>query len=58
MKIIVNNNGASSIIDTCDANMTEVLDMIVGALVQEGFHIDSIKKGFETKFNELSGKDI
>ncbi len=53
MKIIVNNNGASSIIDTCDANMTEVLDMIVGALMQEGFHFGSIVEGFESKTAEL-----
>lgn len=53
MKIIVNNNGASSIIDTGDANMTEVLDMIVGALVQEGFHFGSIVEGFESKTAEL-----
>ena len=58
MKIIVNNKSASSIIDTADTGITEVIDMITGALVQEGFHIDSIKKGFETKFKELSGKDI
>lgn len=58
MKIIVNNKSASSIIDTADTGITEVIDMITGALVQEGFHIDSIKKGFEAKFNELSGKEI
>ena len=58
MKIIVNNQGASSIIDTADTGITEVMGMIAGALVQEGFHIDSIKKGFENKLNELSGKDI
>ena len=56
MKIIVNNQGASSIIDTAETGITEVIDMITGALVQEGFHIDSIKEGFETKFKELSGK--
>lgn len=53
MKIIVNNRGASSIIDTGDANMTEVLDMIVGALMQEGFHFGSIVEGFESKTAEL-----
>lgn len=58
MKIIVNNQGASSIIDTTDTGIAEVMDMITGALVQEGFHIDSIKKGLETKFNELGGKEI
>jgi hypothetical protein len=53
MKIIVNNNGASSIIDTGDANITEVIDMIVGALMQEGFHFGSIVEGFESKTAEL-----
>ena len=58
MKIIVNNQSASSVIDTADTGMMEVMDMITGALVQEGFHIDSIKEGFEMKFKELSGKEI
>lgn len=53
MKIIVNNQGASSIIDTSDASMDEVMDMVVGALIQEGFHFGSIVEGFESKTAEL-----
>ena len=53
MKIIVNNNSASSIIDTADANISDVMDMFAGALMQEGFHINSIVEGFENKTIEL-----
>ena len=34
MKIIVNNQGANSIIDTADTGITEVMEMVVGALIQ------------------------
>ena len=53
MKIIVNNQGASSIIDTGDANMTEVLGMFVGALMQEGFPFSVIVQGMSDMLDDL-----
>ena len=53
MKIIVNNQGASSIIDTSDANMDEVMEMVVGALIQEGFPHSTIVKGFSEMLDDL-----
>lgn len=53
MKIIVNNQGASSIIDTADTGITEVMEMLVGALIQEGFHHSTIVKGFSEMLDDL-----
>lgn len=53
MKIIVNNQQANSIIDTGDANINEVFDMLIGALIQEGFHIETIKKEIERRYEEF-----
>ena len=53
MKIIVNNQQANSIIDTGDANIDEVFDMFIGALIQEGFHIETIKKELDSRYEEF-----
>lgn len=53
MKIIVNNQQANSIIDTGDANITEVFDMFIGSLIQEGFHVQSIYKELESRREEF-----
>lgn len=53
MKIIVNNQGASSIIDTSDASMDEVMDMVVGALIQEGFPCSVIVKGMSNMLEDI-----
>lgn len=55
MKIIVNTEHGSSIIDTAmGADIHEVIDLFVGALMQECYHIDSIRKGIEQKHNEFT----
>lgn len=53
MKIIVNNQQANSIIDTGDANITEVFDMFIGSLIQEGFHLKSIYDELELRREEF-----
>lgn len=53
MKIIVNNNGASSIIETAEAGITEVMGMIVGALMQEGFPFSVIVTGLAEQLDEF-----
>ena len=53
MKIIVNNNGASSIIDTAEAGINEVMGMIVGALMQEGFPFSVIVTGLSEQLDEF-----
>ena len=53
MKIIVNNQQANSIIETGDANIIEVFDMFIGALIQEGFHIETIKKELDSRYEEF-----
>ena len=53
MKIIVNNQGATSIIDTEDTGITEVMEMVVGALIQEGFPHSTIVKGFSEMLDDL-----
>ena len=53
MKIIVNNQGASSIIDTADTGITEVMAMVVGALIQEGFTHSTIVKEFSETLDDL-----
>lgn len=53
MKIIVNNQQASSIIDTGASNINEVFDMFLGALIQEGFLIETIKKELEWRCEEF-----
>ena len=53
MKIIVNNQGASSIIDTNDASIDEVMEMVVGALIQEGFPHSTIVNGFSEMLDDL-----
>lgn len=53
MKIIVNNQGASSIIDTNDASIDEVMEMVVGALIQEGFPHSTIVKGLSEMLDDL-----
>lgn len=61
MKIIVNNQQANSIIDTGDANIDEVFDMFIGALIQEGFHIATIKEELDLRYKEfqsLKGKTL
>lgn len=58
MKIIVKTqSGSTSIIDTEDsANIQEVMDLFVGALWQEGYHIDSIREVIKAKNKELTGE--
>ena len=53
MKIIVNNQRASSIIATSDASMDEVMDMVVGALIQEGFSCSVIVKGMSNMLEDI-----
>ena len=53
MKIIVNNHGATSIIDTEDTGITEVMEMVVGALIQEGFTHSTIVKGLSEMLDDL-----
>ena len=53
MTIIVKNQQATSMIDTRDADITELMDMIIGALMQEGLHISIIREGLEQKVEEL-----
>lgn len=54
MKIILKNQQANAIIETEDANIEEVLDMFVGALIQEGFPIGVIKRGLEDRVKEFN----
>ena len=53
MKIIVNNENANSIIDTGDANIDEVFDMFIGALIQQGYIINSIYEAIEIRYKEF-----
>jgi len=53
MRIQVTNQQARADIDTGDASMQEVIDMIFGALCQEGFAFGTILEGFKRKVNEL-----
>ena len=53
MKIIVKNQVANSFIDTEDACITEVFDMFIGALIQEGFTLDSINKELEVRHEDF-----
>ena len=53
MKIIVNNEKANSIIDTGDANIDEVFDMLIGALIQQGYIINNIYEALEVRYKEF-----
>lgn len=53
MKIIVNNKKANSIIDTGDANIDEVFDMFIGALIQQGYIINNIYEALEVRYKEF-----
>ena len=53
MKIIVNNENANSIIDTGDANIDEVFDMFIGALIQQGYIINNIYEALEVRYKEF-----
>ena len=53
MKIIVNNEKANSIIDTGDANIDEVFDMFIGALIQQGYIINNIYEALEVRYKEF-----
>ena len=53
MKIIVNNQQANSIIDTADANIDEVFDMFIGALIKEGFCFSTIRDEVERRYDEF-----
>ena len=56
MKIIVNNESSHSIIDTESAScISEVMDMFIAALIQDGYQLTNIRYDVELWAKEFDG---
>ena len=56
MKIIVNNESSHSIIDTESTScISEVMDMFIAALIQDGYQLTNIRYDVELWAKEFDG---